>query len=87
MTNVKDQDLDRILQEWASTHASDKRDLEVLEQRILRQFPRKPAQLMFHLFQQGKRAVIGVGVGVGCFTATAAALVLVSLAVHKLVVR
>ncbi len=86
MTNIKDQDLDRILKEWASAHAFDGRDREALEQRILSQFREnhpidtsRPTTREFG----GRWRLRSVAV----LTATAAALALVTLVVHKIVVR
>src|SRR5256885_15668460 len=86
MRNDKDQDLDRILKEWATAHAPKERDVESLEQQLLsRLLQRQPVDIspLISTEPVGHWRWRNVAI----LTATMAATVLVSLAVHKIVVR
>ena len=86
MRNDKDQDLDRILKEWASSHEPEKRDIESLEQRLLsRLLDQQPVGIS--RFATRETGSHGRWRNVAVLTAAAAALVFVSLAIHKIAVR
>src|SRR4051812_4439344 len=85
MRNDKDQDLDRSLQEWASTHAPKQRDIDSIEQRILTRLLDKQSIDISPLAtrEMGSHPRRHVAI----LTAAAAALVFVSFVVHKIAVR